>query len=160
MTTSHTESSPALASEDRRRLVRYTAAALSALVAVLYLVLLFLVRDAEISADVTTDTTWGAYLFLAVPYVVGAVLLGVSDRRSLCVVGAAVQVLVVALFVMFGVGLFGPEGEGVFEYEALSDLPMELLAALVTGAQVVLFGVLTYLSLPRPPAAPVTPAPG
>jgi hypothetical protein len=48
--------------------------------------------------------------------------------------------------VLFGIGVFGP---GVFEYEALSALPMELWAAVVTGLQVVLLGLLAYLARTR-----------
>jgi hypothetical protein len=129
-------------SEGPRRGVRYVAAALCLSVGVLYLVLLFLVADAEAAAG--GENTYGAYLFLSVPYLVGGVLLATLDRRSLHVVGAAIQVLVVALFVMFGVGVFGP---GVFEYEALSTLHMGLWAAVITGAQIVLFGLLSYLAL-------------
>lgn len=145
--------------EGRKR-IRHLAAALCAIVALLYLILLFLVADAEAAPGaVVSDTTYGAYLFLAVPYLVGAVLLVVLDRPGLWVVGSAVQVLVIALFVMFGVGMFGP---GVFEYEALSTLRMELWAAAIVGAQVILFGLLVYLALPRtrlgtnagPPASP------
>jgi hypothetical protein len=112
-------------------------------VAVLYLILLYLVAQAEAVPGATDGSTYGGYLFLAVPYLVGAGLLAAVDRRALWVVGAAVQVVVIALFLMFGVGLFGP---GVFEYEALTALPMELWAAGITGAQVILFGLLCYLA--------------
>lgn len=140
-------------SEGRRRGVRYIAAALCLTVGVLYLVLLFLVADAEAAE---AENTYGAYLFLSIPYLVGGVLLATLDRRSLCAVGAAVQVLVVALFVMFGVGVFGP---GVFEYEALSGLHIGVWAAVITAAQIVLLGLLAYLALhpPRSTTTPVSP---
>ncbi len=96
--------------------------------AVLYLILLYLVAQAEAVPGATDGSTYGGYLFLAVPYLVGAGLLAAVDRRALWVVGAAAQVVDIALFLMFGVGLFGP---GVFEYEALSELPMELWAAAI-----------------------------
>ena len=133
-------------SEAGRRRTRYAAAALSGVIGVLYLVLLYLVADAEADAQ---ENTFGAYLFLAVPYVAGAVLLLLVDRRVLWLVGAGVQVAVVALFVMFGAGAFGP-GQGVFDYDALSDLPMEAWAAVVTGGEVVLLGLLLYLAAAVP----------
>lgn len=111
------------------------------------MVLLFLVRDAEASAHVVTDTTWGGYLFLAVPYVIGAVLLLVTDRRALWVVGAVVQVLVLVAFVVLALGVgLGPDNTGVFAYDALDDLPMELFAAVVTGLELVLLTLLVSLS--------------
>lgn len=133
-------------SETGRRRTRYAAAALSGVIGVLYLVLLFLVADAEAGAS---ENTFGAYLFLAVPYVAGAALLMLVDRRVLWVVGAGVQVAVVVLFVMFGAGAFGPE-QGVFDYDALSHLPMEAWAAVVTGGEVVLLGLLLYLAATVP----------
>ena len=63
-------------------------------------------------------------------------------------VGAIIQVSVIALFVILGSGEFGP---GVFEYEALSDLRMEVWATVITGAQVALVGLLSYLAMTRPP---------
>jgi hypothetical protein len=56
-----------------------------------------------------------------------------------------VQVAAIVLFVMFGAGVFGP-GQGVFDYDALSGLHMELWAAVITGAEVVLLGLLSYLA--------------
>jgi hypothetical protein len=46
---------------------------------------------------------------------------------------------------MFGAGVLGP-GQGVFDYDALSGLHMELWAAVITGAEVVLLGLLWYLA--------------
>lgn len=133
-------------SESGRRRTRYAAAALCSFIGVLYLVLLYLVADAEAGAQ---ENTFGAYLFLAVPYVAGAALLLLVDRRVLWLVGAGVQVAVVVLFVMFGAGAFGP-GQGVFDYDALSDLPMELWATVITGGEVVLLGLLLYLAATIP----------
>ena len=134
----------------RRTTVRHLTGILSAVVAALYLALLFLVHDAESQPDaVVTDTTYGAYLFLAIPYLIGAVLAAVTDRRTLWVLGALLQVVVVVLFVVFAVG--GSEHDALFEYEALSDLRMEVWATVITGAQVALFGLLSYLAMTRPP---------
>lgn len=140
-------------SETGRLRTRYAAAALSGVIGVLYLVLLYLVADAEAGE---AENTFGAYLFLAVPYVAGAALLLLLDRRALWVVGAGVQVVVVVLFFMFGAGAFGP-GQGVFDYDALSDLPMELWAAVITGGEVVLLGLLLYLAATFPTRHLATP---
>ncbi len=126
----------------RRTPIRHLAATLCGVVAALYLILLFLVADAESGAS---ENTYGAYLFLAVPYLIGAGLLAVVDRRDLWIVGAAVQVVIIALFVMFGAGVFGP-GQGVFDYDAVSGLHMEWWAAVITGAEAVLLGLLSYLA--------------
>ena len=141
MALSERHPAPAYASEGRRRTLRRTTSALCLGVGALYLVLFFLVKDAEATEP---ENTYGAYLFLSVPYLAGGLLLATRDRRSLWTAGAAIQVLVVALFVMFGVGVFGP---GVFEYEALSALRMELWAAVITAAQIALFGLLAYLAV-------------
>lgn len=123
-----------------RTLVRYLTAILSLGLGVLYLILLFLVFDAESQPDaVVTDTTYGAYLFLAIPYLVGAVLAALTDRLTLWVLGAVVQVLVIVLFAVFGVA--------AFDYEALSGLRMELWAAVITGAELILLGLLGYLAV-------------
>jgi hypothetical protein len=48
-------------------------------------------------------------------------------------------VLVIVLFLTFGVA--------AFDYEALNELRMELGAAVITGAQVILLGLLSYLAI-------------
>jgi nitrate reductase gamma subunit len=90
-----------------------------------------------------TDATFPAYAALAVVYLVGAVLLTAQERRWVWVTGAIVQVVVLGMFVLFGVGLLGP---GVFEHEALSDVPVAVWSAAITGLQLVLLGALTYLA--------------
>ena len=72
-------------------------------------------------------------------------------RYAAAALSAVIGVLyLVVLFVMFGAGApFGP-GHGVFDYDALSDLPMELWAAVVTGGEVVLLGLLLYLAAAVP----------
>jgi hypothetical protein len=140
MTSTETRLTPSW--PNRRVRARRLAGTLCGIVALLYLILLLLVADAESGA---TENTYGAYLFLAVPYLIGAGLLVAVDRRDLWVAGAAVQVMVIVLFVMFGAGTFGP-GQGVFDYDALSPLHMELWAAVITGAEVVLLGLLSYLA--------------
>lgn len=134
---------PTHSPSDHRTMTRYLAAALCGIVGLLYLILLFLVGDAESGAS---ENTYGAYLFLAVPYLIGAGLLVAVDRRAVWIAGAAIQVVVIVLFVMFGAGVFGP-GQGVFDYAVLNGLHMEWWAAVITGAEAVLLGVLSYLAL-------------
>lgn len=131
-------------SSGRRRVVRRLTAGLAFAVAVLYLVLLVLVAAAEAGRS---ENTYGAYLLLSVPYLVGGVLLARHDSRLLYLLGTVVQVSVIALFVLFGMGVFGP---GVFEYEALGRLHMAAWAAVITSAQVGLFGLLSYLTVTAP----------
>lgn len=153
-TGSATPASAARPRADRRRTVRRVAAIGCGVVALLYLALLVLVADAEAGA---AENTFGAYLFLTVPYAVGAGLLLVVDRRPLWAVGAAVQVLVLVLFVMFGAGLFGP-GQGVLDYDVLSDLRMGWWATVITALEVLLLGALAYLALTPEDARPDAPA--
>lgn len=128
-------------------MTRYATAALSAAVGLLYVALIFLVKDAEADA---AENTWGAYVFLAVAYLAGAVLALALDRRATWIVGAAAQVVVLVLFAMFGAGLWGP-GQGVLDDDLLSGLHLGLWATVVVAAQVVLLVLTT--SLARRPAA-------
>jgi len=57
--------------------------------------------------------------------------------------------LVITLFLTFGIGLLGP---GVFDYETLDPLRMQVWAAAVTGAQTALLVLLTYLALNSRPS--------
>ena len=129
---------------------KVSGAAVSGVVACLYGVFFVIVRDAEQAVVGGTDDTFPAYAALAVVYLVGAVLLTALERRWVWVTGAIVQVVVLGLFVLLGLG--------VFEHEALSDVPVAVWAAAITGLQLVLLGVLTYLAgarrgpaLERPP---------
>ena len=131
---------------DRRRVVRYVAAGLSAGLAGCYLALLVLVARLEMAAG--GEDTFGAYLFLSVPYLIGAVLLAIRDQRLLWVLGAGAQVGVLTLFVLFGVGVFGP---GVFDYATVAPLHMAVWAVATVTAEVVLLGLLIYLAVPPPP---------
>ena len=127
-------------SGDRRRVICRVTAGFAAAVAALYLVLLVLVADAEAGRS---ENTFGSYLFLAIAYLVGAVLLAVFDNRLLYLLGVLVQAGVITLFVLFGIGVFGP---GLFEYEALEQLHMAVWAGVITGAELVLLGSLSYLA--------------
>ena len=142
---------PSSASAGRRRFLRRLTAGLAFGIAVLYLVLLVLVAHAEAGRS---ENTFGAYLFLSVPYLAGGVLLARLDDRRLYLLGAVVQAGVIVLFVLFGVG--SGQHPGVFEYEALGRLHMEVWAAVITGAEVALLGLLAYLAAtarPRPDPA-------
>ncbi|MDN5797361.1 MAG: hypothetical protein L0H79_16625 [Intrasporangium sp.] len=141
MTTSQSTTSPS--SHATRRTVRYIAAAASAVVALLYVVLMLLVKGAELQPGATDTTTYGGYLGLAVAYFIGAVILASVDNRMLHLLGAAVQVVVILLFIAFGVGLLG---QGALSNPAISHLPLGLWAAVITGAQVLLLAMLGYLA--------------
>lgn len=131
-------------SAGRRRVVRRLTAALTFAVALLYLVLMLLVADAEAGRG---ENTFGAYLFLALTYLVGGVLVARRDVRLVYLLGTCVQIGVITLFVLFGVGVFGP---GVFAYEAVGRLGMPIWAGVLTGAEVVLLAVLSYLAATAP----------
>lgn len=124
--------------------LRPAAVTLSAIVAILYSVLFFIVRGLETAPAWTgTDSTYGAYLFLAIAYVVSTVAYAVRDRRGIWLAGAVLQVVVIGLFVLFGMG--------VFDYEALVEAtPIAVWAAVITGLQVVLLGLLGYLFTLKP----------
>ena len=125
-----------------RRTLRYVSAAICASAAVLYLILFFTVRADEMASGV--ETTYGAYLFLFVPYAVGAVLLAVVDVRQLWAVGAVIQLAVVGLYAAFGTA---------------ADLSLAW-GAVLTGLQVVLLALLAYLALTPAPEASSSPGPG
>ena len=61
------------------------------------------------------------------------------DVRLLWAAGAATQVVVLILFAVLGTG--------VFDYTALSGLHMGLWATVITGVEVIVLGLLTYLVL-------------
>lgn len=130
-----------------RRAVRHVAAALSAGVAGSYLALLVLVARAEARAG--GETTFGAYLYLAALYLAGAALLATRDQRVLWAIGAVVQLAVLVLFVLFGIGVWGP---GLFDYAIVAGLHMPVWAGVVGGAELVLLGLLGHLALT--PATP------
>ncbi|MDV3222397.1 hypothetical protein [Intrasporangium sp.] len=142
-TDSHADGDVHTQSAHTRRTVRYVAAAMSAVVAILYVVLMLLVRNAELEPGAADTTTYSGYLALAVAYGIGAVILVAVDNRTLHLLGIGVQVVVLLLFIVFGIGLLG---EGAFENEAISDLPLGLWAALITAAQVALLAMLGYLA--------------
>lgn len=146
VTAEHRSSDLQPQSEGTRRTVRYVAAAMSAAVAVLYVALMLLVRNAETEPGATGSTTYGGYIGLAVAYAIGAVILFVVDNRTLHLLGAGVQIVVLLLFLGFGVGLLG---DGALDNETISHLPLGLWAAVITGAQVVLLAMLGYLVDPR-----------
>ena len=147
-TLNRTEQVAVGSSPKRLRRLRGAAVGLSAVVGILYGALLVVVRGVESDATtVVTDSTYGAYLFLAIAYLLSAGAYAVLDRRTIWLAGAALQVVVIALFLVFGVGLFGP---GLFDYEALAEATSVVVwAAVVIGLQVVLLVLLGYLATLR-----------
>lgn len=137
----------------RRRLsLRYSGGGMCALLAALYAAFAFVVRAAETDAAVVTDTTWGAYLMVALSYLLGTVLLAMVDLRPLWVVGALVQIGLLAAFVVLGLG------EGGYQYAVLAEVPLTAWAAPIITLQVVLLGLLTYLAAtPTGRLRPTTP---
>lgn len=131
------------ARQQSRRL-RPAAVALSALTAILYAALFLVVRGVETDPAVTVaESTYGAYLFLTIAYVVSTVAYAVWDRRGIWLAGAVLQVVVIGLFLVFGLG--------VFEYEVLVEaIPIGLWAGVITALEVVLLGVLAYLATLKP----------
>ena len=125
-----------------RRALRYVSAALCAVAAVLYLILFFTVRADEMASGV--ETTYGAYLFLFVPYAVGVVLLARADQRLLWGVGAVIQLAVVGLYLAYGTA---------------AELSMAW-GAVLTGLQVALLALLGYLALTPAPGQGPHPDPG
>ena len=124
----------------RRLSARRGAAILSAIVTLTYAWMFFAIRTAETGLS---ENTFGAYLQLTVIYTIGTVLLLVTDHRWLWGIGAAVQVIVLALFATFGIA--------IFDYSAVADLPLALWAATITTAQLLVLGLLGYLALSPTP---------
>lgn len=130
---------------DRQRRLRWLATGLSAVVTVLYAVLFVVVRGLETGprAAEVEDTTYGAYLFLMIAYLLGTIAYAVLDRPAVWLGGAALQVVVIALFFLFGTG--------ALDYQLLvEETPVALWAIVITGLEVVLLGVLGYLFSLKP----------
>ena len=118
-----------------RAMVRYAAAAICGGVAVFYLAYFFVVNDREQAAVAHTESMAPVYLLGAALFLVGAVLLLVTDRAVLWAVGAIVPLLAVALYLWNGV-------HGVW------DDPVA--GALVSAAEVVLLLLLVSLAVSPP----------
>jgi hypothetical protein len=104
-------------------------------IAAAYFALFWVVRDAESGAS---ENTFGAYLFLAVAYLAQTVMLAVTRRRGAYVLTLAIQVMVIVLFILFGVGVFGP---GAFDYNLLDPLRIEIWAVAIVSAQIALMAL-------------------
>ena len=85
------------------------------------------------------DNPAPAFLALAVLYVAGAVLLAVWDKPVLQWVGAAIQVILIVLFVWLPAGLDAYAGESFVRN-------MTALAVAITAAQVTVFALYVYLA--------------
>jgi hypothetical protein len=124
-----------------RRTIRWIAAGVSAILVMLYAVLLFIVYQEE-TPPAGQDSTYGAYIFLGLAYLIGTLALAVSERQAVLVVGIAVQVAVVVLYFVFGTAATVSMWWGVA----------------TVALEVVLFGLLAYLlaTAPRRPASGLT----
>ena len=111
------------------------AVVISAGIAAAYAVLAWAVSGLEAAAP---ENTYGAYVQLALLYAVCAAVLALRKRWAVLTV-AAVQVVVLALFVVFAVGLLGP---GFFDDQLLRQLSPAAWAVGITAAQVGLLVVL------------------
>lgn len=120
----------------RRLTVRRAAAVVCGLLTATYTWMFVAVRTAETGAS---ENTFGAYAQLAVVYLVGLMVLLYLDRRWLYAVGLAVQVVVVALFVVFGTA--------IFDYDLVADLPLALWVVVTLLGQALLVGMLGWLAL-------------
>lgn len=119
----------------RRRTVRWVAAALAAVLAVLYLVVFFV----QLPHLHETDNPAPVYAALAVVYVIGAVLLVVRDASILQWIGVAVQGVLLALFFWLLSELYAHGDQGFI-------LDMLALAVAINTGQVILAGLLAYLA--------------
>lgn len=120
---------------DRRRMIRYTAAAASIVTALLYFGIGagLVVVVTETRADGPGMFEFGASAGAA--FVIGALLLLTLDLRILWVLGALLQVGVIVMYVAVG-----PQ----------RTPPFELWGLLIKALQVVILGALLYLIV-RPP---------
>ncbi len=121
----------------RRRTIRYLAAALSALTALIYFLIGFRVLSV---LDTPTDQIFG--FFAGAGYALGVYLLLAHDRRLLWVLGALLQVFVVYQY---------------FNLAFQRAPAYEVWGVLLRVPQVVLFIALVYLALRQPSAEPAGP---
>ena len=122
---------------DRRRRIRLLAAGLSAATALIYVLIglgILSVVDA-VSGDAPDLLTFG--LAAGAAYVLGACLLVAFDRRVLWVLGSILQVGVIVMYVVVS---------------STRTPPFEVWGLAIKILQVVLLGVLLYLSV-RPPSS-------
>jgi hypothetical protein len=134
---------------DLHRRLRHVATGISASLAVVYIWMFFAVRTAETGAR---ENTFGAYLQLAVVYAAGALLLLLLDQRWVWAVGAGLQVVVITLFLVFGVA--------ILDYDLVADLPLRLWITLTAVGQLALLGLLGYLAATGSWQAPTAGRPG
>lgn len=110
--------------------MRYISAAIAGSVAVFYLVYFFIVN-----ASVPPGENAPVYLIGAILFLLGAVLLVLTDRRSLWMVGAVVPTLAVCVYLWNGV-------HGEWEDPAAGIL--------ISVAEVALLALLVILAMGRP----------
>jgi hypothetical protein len=119
----------------RRRSARHLTAATCGIVTLTYVWMFIAVRAVEADAS---ENTFGAYLQLSLIYLIGTGLAIWLDNRVVWAIGAVVQLTVITLFLIFGMA--------IFDYALAADLPLELWALTTLVAQVLLFGLLTWLA--------------
>jgi hypothetical protein len=131
-----------------RQRVRIGAAVLSGVVAALYVGVFFV----QLPHIHELDNPAPIYLFLAALYAVGALVVALTDKAALHWLGAALQAVLIALFVWLLRGLYA-HGEESF----ITD--MAGLAIAVNVCQVALLGVLAYLGITASPSVSEEAAP-
>jgi len=118
----------------RRRVIRYFAAVVSGLTAVVY----FLIGFRVISVlDANADQSWG--LFAGVAYAIGTLLLLAFDRRIVWILGAFLQVFVIYTY---------------FNLAGNRSPAYEVWGILIRIAQAMILIALAYLMLYLPAQAP------
>jgi hypothetical protein len=109
----------------RRRPIRYLAAAFSAATALMYFMIAFRVVTV---IEGSADSTWA--LFPCAAYTLGAVLLLVYDHREVWILGAALQVFVIFTY---------------FDLAAQRTPAFEIWGILIRIAQFIILFALAYL---------------
>jgi hypothetical protein len=116
--------------DGERRIIRYIAAGLSAITAVIYLMIGFNIVSV---LDTPTDQVFG--FPAAIAYALGAVLLVWLDRRIIWILGAAFQVFVIYMY-------FNLAGQRSPDYE--------FWGVLLRVPQLIVLVTLTYLTVRWP----------
>jgi hypothetical protein len=118
-------------SVQRRRLIRYFAALMAALTAVMYFLIGF--RVVTVLGDTNADQSFG--FFAGAAYALGAVLLVAFERRIVWILGAALQVFVIYTY---------------FDLASQRTPTFEIWGILIRIAQVFILVALAYLAMRLP----------
>jgi hypothetical protein len=128
-----------MTSDSRRRAIRYLAALLSAGAALVYLLIGFDGIKIVDEAPATGGDLLPFGLLSGAAFGLGAILLVVSDRRVLWILGGLFQVFVIGMYFVVA-----PQREPAFEPWGIG----------LKVVQVVLLAALAYLALRQPRSAP------